>query len=123
MAVTRIRNGIDIDRLVHTIDAIKSDEGITSFTFKANTQWKQGSKSAAEISSFTHAGQTQEHEKTHLLDTSPVKDGPPKNAEHLGDAFCRKALHVHEPSGIRYISGSDSSTTLTSPLPSCWRKS
>jgi uncharacterized OsmC-like protein len=67
MAVATVRNGVNVDQLVQTIDAIKNDEGIAGFTFKAHTRWKEGSTSTTEISSFTHAGQAQEHSKTHVL--------------------------------------------------------
>ncbi|MGH2700004.1 MAG: OsmC family protein [Actinomycetota bacterium] len=67
MTVATVRNGVDVDQLVQTIDAIKGDESIAGFTFKADTRWKEGSTSVAEISSFTHAGQTVHHSKTHVL--------------------------------------------------------
>lgn len=67
MATTTIRNGVDVDQLVQTIDAIKSDENIASFTFRAKTKWQEGSTSLAEIERFTHAGQHQRHASTHTL--------------------------------------------------------
>lgn len=67
MATTAVRNGVDVDRLVQTIDAIKGDPSIASFTFKAATNWETGGTSTAEISSFRHAGQDQTHAETHRL--------------------------------------------------------
>ncbi len=67
MATITVRNGVDVDRLVQTIDAIKSDAGVASFKFKARTAWKDGGTSTAEISSFTHTGQEVAHATTHTL--------------------------------------------------------
>lgn len=67
MATTGIRNGVDVDQLVQTIDAIKNDAGIAQFTFKANTTWSEGGTSTTEMSSFTHAGQDHPHAAAHRL--------------------------------------------------------
>lgn len=67
MALATVRNGVDVDQLVQTIDAIKGDEGIAGFTFRTHTRWEEGSTSTTQISSFAHAGQVQEHAKTHVL--------------------------------------------------------
>ncbi|HVM34799.1 MAG TPA: OsmC family protein [Actinomycetota bacterium] len=67
MATTAVRNGVDVDRLLQTIDAIKSDSNVAQFTFKASTSWREGGASTAKISSFTHAGQEQPHAAVHTL--------------------------------------------------------
>lgn len=67
MATVAVRNGVDVDRLVQTIEAIQGDAAIAGFTFKARTAWRQGSTSRAEISSFIHAGQEVAHARTHEL--------------------------------------------------------
>jgi uncharacterized OsmC-like protein len=67
MATTTVRNGVDVDRLVQTIDAIKGDSGIAGFTFRSTTTWKDGGTSTSEISSFTHMGQETAHAQTHVL--------------------------------------------------------
>jgi uncharacterized OsmC-like protein len=67
MATTTVRNGVDVDRLVQTIDAIKGDAGIAGFTFRSKTTWQQGGASTSEISSFTHVGQETDHAQTHVL--------------------------------------------------------
>jgi len=67
MATVTIKNGVDVDRLVQTIDAIKGDANIARFTFKARTGWRGGSRSRGEISSFTHAGREVQHAKVHEL--------------------------------------------------------
>ncbi len=67
MATSTIRNGVDVDRLVQTIDAIKGDAGIAQFTFRSTTNWVEGGTSTSEISSFTHMGQETDHAAKHVL--------------------------------------------------------
>jgi uncharacterized OsmC-like protein len=67
MATTTVRNGIDVDRLVQTIDAINGDAGVAGFTFRSTTTWQEGGASSSEISSFTHMGQETAHATTHVL--------------------------------------------------------
>src|SRR5918999_5600061 len=67
MAVATVRNGVDVDRLVQTIEAIKGDPKIGEFTFKAKSTWEGGSSSRGEIGTFVHAGQEQERKATHTL--------------------------------------------------------
>lgn len=50
-------NGIDVDQLVQTIEAIDADPELAAFTFRATTAWKGGTRSAARIGGFTHAGE------------------------------------------------------------------
>ncbi len=49
-------NGIEVDRLVETIDAIKNDANLASFTFRAKSRWENGTHSVGEIAGFRHAG-------------------------------------------------------------------
>ena len=65
MVTTAVRNGVDVDRLTQTIDAIKNDPQVARFTFKANTSWRDGGTSTAEIGSFVHAGAEQQHASLH----------------------------------------------------------
>jgi uncharacterized OsmC-like protein len=57
MTIPVSANGIDVEQLVQTIEAIKTDPGLASFTFRATTAWKEGTRSVAEIGAFTHAGE------------------------------------------------------------------
>jgi uncharacterized OsmC-like protein len=56
MTTTTVTNGIDVDALVGTIDAIKSQPQLAEFTFKASTVWRDGTHATAHIGSFRHAG-------------------------------------------------------------------
>ncbi len=50
-------NGVNVDQLVATIEAIKSDPSIAEFKFRANTKWKGGGGSSTKIQGFYGAGQ------------------------------------------------------------------
>ncbi|WP_426989491.1 OsmC family protein [Pseudarthrobacter sp. Y6] len=52
-----IRNGIDVDRLLETIQGIQSDPAQGSFTFSATSTWREGTHNVGQILGFTHAGQ------------------------------------------------------------------
>jgi uncharacterized OsmC-like protein len=67
MAIKTAVNGIDVQTLGQTIEAIKGDPAIARFTFKAQTEWDNGTTSRAEIRSFTHAGEEVEHKQVHTL--------------------------------------------------------
>jgi uncharacterized OsmC-like protein len=109
MAVATTRNGVNVDQLVQTIDAIKGDAKIAGFTFKAKTRWTEGSTSTAEISSFVHAGQAQVHSRKHVLTGSEPEvllgrdDGP--NAVELVLAalgFCYSVGFVYNAAAMGY---------------------
>lgn len=109
MATTMVRNGVDVDRLMQTIEAIKKDAGIAQFTFRANTTWSEGGTSTAEVSSFTHAGQDQPHATTHRLtgDEPAVllgQDAGPNAVELVLAAlgFCYSVGFVYNASALGY---------------------
>lgn len=45
-------NGVNVEQLVQTIQAIQADPAIANFTFKANTTWQSGGHSKTTIQSF-----------------------------------------------------------------------
>lgn len=49
-------NGINVDQLIGTIEAIKADDNLGVFTFKASSVWKDGTYNRGSIQGFTHAG-------------------------------------------------------------------
>jgi uncharacterized OsmC-like protein len=51
-------NGIDVDQLLQTIEAVDADPALGSFTFRATTTWRDGTHSIGSIGEFTHAGET-----------------------------------------------------------------
>ncbi|MGH8913389.1 MAG: OsmC family protein [Acidimicrobiia bacterium] len=56
MTTITAKNGIDVDQLVQTIEAIKEDPNLGSFTFRARSTWEDGTHNLGEIAGFTHAG-------------------------------------------------------------------
>ncbi len=56
MAMMVIRNGVEVDRLVATIGAVRSDPRLGEFTFRASSTWEHGGRSRGEIGVFDHAG-------------------------------------------------------------------
>ena len=52
-----IRNGIDVDQLLATIEAIKADPAVRTFALRASSQWLDGTHNAGEIGHFAHGGQ------------------------------------------------------------------
>ena len=75
MSTSVSTNGIDVEQLVQTIEAIKADPGLASFTFRATTAWQEGTHSVAQIGSFTHAGEEDRSRAAPLLlegDEPPV---------------------------------------------------
>lgn len=73
MATLTIRNGIDVDQLVATIGAIKEQPSVSTFTFKATTDWKDGTLNHARIGEFVHNGERVERPQPFDL----VGDEPP----------------------------------------------
>ena len=109
MATITVRNGVDVDRLVQTIDAIKGDPRIAGMTFKARTDWQNGGSSTSEISSFIHAGQEVRHTKTHTFTGSEpdvlLGDDSGPNAVELVLAalgFCYSVGFVYNASARGY---------------------
>ncbi len=50
-------NGVDVDRLVQTVGAIKENPDLAKFRFRASTNWMQGGHSRTTIKGFFGAGQ------------------------------------------------------------------
>ena len=55
--MTTVRNGIDVEQLLQTIEATKADEAVGTFTFRAQSTWKDGTHNIGTIDGFAHAGQ------------------------------------------------------------------
>ncbi len=54
---TKNLNGIDVNQLVDTINAVKDQSEIANFKFRAKNQWIEGAHSQTTIQSFYGAGQ------------------------------------------------------------------
>jgi uncharacterized OsmC-like protein len=58
MATIASRNGVDVDRLVATVGAVRADPNVAKFTFRARSSWQSGGRNKGEIREFEHAGAT-----------------------------------------------------------------
>lgn len=52
MTTTTQRNGVNVDQLVQTIEAIKGQPEIAQFQFRSHTTWEGGARSHTEIQGF-----------------------------------------------------------------------
>jgi uncharacterized OsmC-like protein len=50
-------NGVDVDQLVGTVNAVREDPEIARFQFRAHTDWVNGGQTRTTIQSFYGAGQ------------------------------------------------------------------
>ena len=57
MPITSIVNGVDLDRLAGTIDAVTADPALARFQFRASNRWIDGGHSRTTIKGFYGAGQ------------------------------------------------------------------
>jgi uncharacterized OsmC-like protein len=57
MHVSTTVNGVDVDRLLGTIEAVSGDPTLARFQFRARTQWIEGAYSRTTIRDFYGAGQ------------------------------------------------------------------
>jgi uncharacterized OsmC-like protein len=73
MATVTIRNGIDVDQLLATVAAIKEQPSVSTFTFKAEGSWENGTLNRARIGDFVHDGERVERPQPFDL----VGDEPP----------------------------------------------
>lgn len=93
---TSTPNGIDVPRLVETIQAIGDDPSLAAFTFRARSSWQEGTYNVGQIGTFDHAGEQDESRAASFVlhgDEPPVLLGANKgpNAVELllqALAFC-----------------------------------
>jgi uncharacterized OsmC-like protein len=62
-----IRNGINVSRLVKTVEAIKQDPALAKFRFRARSQWQGGGRCQSVIESYYGAGGEQHHAQPHIV--------------------------------------------------------
>ncbi|NOY75559.1 MAG: hypothetical protein GXP32_07175 [Kiritimatiellaeota bacterium] len=67
------RNGIDLKRLLATMDAIRGDSGIAEFQFRAEAQWMGGGHCKTKIKADAPKKQLEEL-CAYVQKTSPVLD-------------------------------------------------
>ena len=62
------RNGVDVPRLFATLDAVKGQNEIAKFQFRAANTWVNGTHSRSQLSGFYGAMQEMEHKNVTVLD-------------------------------------------------------
>ena len=67
------RNGVNVDELFNTIDAVKRSPAIAKFKFRAENEWIEGGHNRPTIKDFYHNQKEHRHEATFKLDA----DEPP----------------------------------------------
>jgi hypothetical protein len=124
MATTTIRNGVDVDRLVATIDAIKSNPSVGTFTFRAGSTWESGARNTGRIEGFTHNGTEATRSQGFELqgDEPPVllgSDTGPNAVELVLQAlaFCYGVGVIYNAAAPRV--GSDRRTPAATSSSSC----
>ena len=84
----KIVNGVNLDNLFTTVEAIKGAPAIAKFRFRLRNQWQGGSQNTSNVGTFHGAGQEQQRQKSFILraDEPPVllgTDTAPNPVEHL----------------------------------------
>jgi uncharacterized OsmC-like protein len=62
------RNGVDVPRLFATLDAVKGQNEIAKFQFRATNTWLNGTHNRSQLSGFFGAMQEMEHKNVTVLD-------------------------------------------------------
>jgi uncharacterized OsmC-like protein len=81
-------NGVAVDDLFSTIEAVKATPAIAKFKFRIHNQWESAGKNNSTVNKFHGAGQEQSRPKPFVLeaDEPPVllgKDSAANPVEHL----------------------------------------
>jgi uncharacterized OsmC-like protein len=91
-------NGVDTGTLFATLDAVKGQNEIAKFQFRASNEWISGTHSRSTFSGFYGAGQEMEHKTTTAVDSDHPEvlvgqDNAPTPVEYLlhGIAACLTA--------------------------------
>jgi uncharacterized OsmC-like protein len=84
----RIRNGVNVDQMYGTLDAIKAQPEIAKFQFRVRNRWLGGSHNRSTIKDFYAAGGEQAHTSAFTSDAGEPAillgaDEGPNPAEYL----------------------------------------
>ena len=85
-------NGLDMEALVGTVEAIKNDPALGAFEFRATNQWINGGENRSRIKEFYGAGSEDESRTDAFEFTNgepPVLLGSNEGAQ-IGRASCRE---------------------------------
>ncbi|MGD9714655.1 MAG: OsmC family protein [Thermomicrobiales bacterium] len=65
---TQMINGVDVDRLGMTIDAMKQNPELALFQFRGESRWESGARCTTTFESFYGAGTENQHRRKHVLE-------------------------------------------------------
>lgn len=87
-ALSSTINGVDVNGLFATIEAVKAAPSIAKFKFRIRNEWKGSSQNRSSVNQFYGAGQEQSRQQTFLLDADEPaillgKDAAANPVEHL----------------------------------------
>jgi uncharacterized OsmC-like protein len=66
-------NGVDTPTLLATINAVKGQPELAKFTWRASSQWVDGTHSQSKVEAFSGAGGTHTHESEYGFDADHPK--------------------------------------------------
>ena len=84
----KLINGVAVDDLFATVDAIKATPSIAKFNFRVRNQWEQAAQNRSTVHTFHGAGQPLSHPQPFVLEADEPavllgKDGAANPVEHL----------------------------------------
>jgi uncharacterized OsmC-like protein len=90
--MSKVINGVDVNGLMQTMDAVKADPTVAKFRFRLHNQWLEGGHNRSTLNEFYGAGQPQQRTKSFLIHADePVvllgRDQAPNPAEYLLSAL------------------------------------
>jgi uncharacterized OsmC-like protein len=62
-----VMNGVNVDGIVGTVQAIQEDAEIAQFRFRVENRWVDGARNETTITEFDGAGGSHEHPRAHVL--------------------------------------------------------
>jgi uncharacterized OsmC-like protein len=66
--IKQSRNGVDVETLFATLDAVKGAPAAAKFQFRAHSEWVSGTHSRSTISDYFGVGEERAHERTFVFD-------------------------------------------------------
>lgn len=83
VATEKVVNGVSVDKLLQTMDAIKQNPEISKFNFRIDNYWIDGAHNRAVVSDFYGATKTHRRDKTYFVydkDEHPILLGNDRGA-------------------------------------------
>lgn len=61
-------NGVELNRLIDTIEAVKADPKVASFKFRIQNRWVDGGQNRSEVQQFSAGGNEVQHKNDLILE-------------------------------------------------------